>query len=684
MNSRRVHLIATKTASTITYQGVNKMREIEPGAFLVETVADLEIVRIKLSGRDIGFLDLETTSKNKDLTSLNPWHHCWVAGFAITAIGDRDNTPAFYIPVCHEVTLFDSAVNLPIGAVLECLKAITASWKLWVNANIKYDMHVMQKELGWIPSCAVEDIITVAKVHYSDSFLYNLTVLAEEYAGYSIKHWEDALQPYKVDNKDYGRIPVEVMCPYACYDVIAVRDIWNTLNRLLDPELDYVRNMEREVLSVLFDMEECGLTVKPNEVRVSRICAGHELLMRTDRLAESIDFPGFNTGSGKHMNEYFVNRLGLPVVKWTNEDDDDPETVHNPSFGKEAMGEYLVHPRAPTAIVKEVMEIRKLSKFYSAFLTPYDKLHINGDVHSDYNSLVRTGRMSCKTPNAQQLNTAAKRLIVPKPGCSLLSVDQSQIEFRTIVHYIKDERCIAAYLENPDTDFHNWVAEMAHIVRKNAKTVNFLMGYGGGKDKLIAALVKDPELVAGIKEQADEMLANGASMEKVEAYFNLKSGQLAEGIYTKYHQTLPSLKRTSYAVADAARANGFVRTLYKRRRHLRPNRAHIAFNSACQGTAADFIKDSLMRLRPVCKGAGVDIIGVIHDEILFSGPHNVIESEELLRSILGIMEKPQPLMPFRIPVRCKYGISRTSWADTGSKENGEKSYPLEKSDWLRT
>lgn len=656
------------------------MREVEPNLFLVETLRDLEDMVSILAGKEVGFADLETTSKNQKLTSLNPWFDCWIAGIAITA-GIDESTPSYYIPVCHEKTLFSGSVNLPLGAVIEATKKISSSWKIWVNQNIKYDMHVLMNETGWIPDCTVEDLATVAKIHDSDKFLYNLGVLAEEYAGYSIKHYEDALSPYKVNNKDYGRIPVDVMAPYACMDVVTVRRCWNTLNRLLDTELDYIRIMERAVLSVLYDTERAGLTVDPAEVKVNRICVGHELLMRSDRLAEEIGFPGFNVGSPKDMNEYFVNRLGLPVVKWTNEDDDDK--VSNPSFGKEAMTEYLVHPRAPTAIVKEVLEIRKLSKFHSAFLVPYDTFSIDGNVHSDYNQLIRTGRMSCKQPNAQQLNKIAKKLLRPKPGCSLLSVDQSQIEFRNIVHYIRDERCIAAYKVDPDTDFHAWVADMAHIARNNAKTVNFLMGYGGGKEKLIKALVKDPDLVAEIKAESDRMKAAGVSLDQVEAYFDKQSRALAEAIYDKYHKTLPSLKRTSYAVADAARQQGFVRTLYKRRRHLKPERSHIAFNSACQGTAADFIKDSLMRLAPVCKAAGVSIVAVVHDEILFEGPHAVIESEEFLRSVLAIMESPEPLLPFRIPVRCKYGYSRNNWAETGSKETGEKSYSIEKSTWLR-
>lgn len=653
------------------------MIELERGMFLVQTVDDLRVVVSALAGRETGFLDLETTSRNPKLKSVNPWHNCWIAGFAITAGVDED-IPTFYIPVGHATDLFSGSINLPMDAVASCIKTVTESWKLWANNNIKYDMHVLQLQLGWCPDCTVEDLQTVAKIHNSDRFLYNQTVLAEEYAGYSIVEYEKSLEPYKVGNQDYGRIPVDVMGPYACMDVRSGRDIWNTLNRLLDPELDHVRMMERAVTRVLFDTEQEGLHVNPSDIRVQRICAGHELLLRGDRLANEIKFPGFNVASNKDMNEYFVNRLGLPVVKWTNEDDDEKES--NPSFSKDAMTEYLVHPRAPVHIVREILELKKLAKFHSAFLKPWDELNQNGNTHPDYNQLVRTGRMSCKKPSAQVLDKPAKKLIIPRPGCSFLNVDQSQVEFRVIVHFIKDVRCIAAYKEDMDTDYHQWVSEIAHTSRKAAKTINFLIAFGGGKAKLLLALVKDPTIVGSIKDEADAMAAAGAPPQEVEEYFNKKAAKLALQVYNSYIAALPTLKRSSYAASDAARQQGYVRTLYKRRRHIQANRAHIAFNSAVQGTAADLIKDNLVRLAPLCKDAGVNISAVVHDSVLFHGPHDVVESEDFLRAVLSIMEKPEPLTPLRVPIRCSYGYSRLSWADA---DDNQKTYPKNKSDWHR-
>ena len=76
-------------------------------------------------------------------------------------------------------------------------------------------------------------------------------------------------------------------------------------------------------------------------------------------------------------------------------------------------------------------------------------------MHPDYNQTVRTGRMSCRRPNAQQLSKEAKELILPFDNQHFVSFDESQVEFRLIVHYIQDSKAIEAFNENPDTDFHH-------------------------------------------------------------------------------------------------------------------------------------------------------------------------------------------------------------------------------------
>src|SRR5690606_38245884 len=142
--------------------------------------------------------------------------------------------------------------------------------------------------------------------------------------------------------------------------------------------------------------------------------------------------------------------------------------------------------------------------FNNLFLESYKTKHVNGYLHPTFNQVVRTGRLSCGDPNMQQSNEAARNLIIPhEEGESILSVDYSQIEYRTIVHYINDRRAIAAFEKDPDTDFHDYVAKDIGVHRKPAKTLNFQNAFGAGVRKMEMALSAIPEIVNLVREQLE-------------------------------------------------------------------------------------------------------------------------------------------------------------------------------------
>ncbi len=644
--------------------------------YIVTEVSELEEVRKALIGKKIGFLDIETTSRSKTEKSVNPWHNCWAAGVALSALDGDELAPIYYIPVDHAPDLY-GARNLPITRVMQLVQELLLSWEVLVNQNVKYDLHVLAKHGVKIPEkLVIEDLLTLAKMSYTDRFLYNLDVLAKEYIQTDITPYYRLISPFLVENQDYGRVPVWELGSYAIEDISVTARIWKILDADFPEDMQRVRQLERDTTKELFYVEQQGLGVNPSALLLKSFEYTADCMYRLDALAERINYPGFNPNSPDMMQELFVNRLGLPILKWTNEDDD--SKVSNPSFGKEALAEYLVHPRADAKLVKSIIDLRRDLKFLNGFLNPYRKLQTSGKLHADYVQLVRTGRMACRRPNMQQLNADAKSLIVPDEGCGFLSIDQSQIEFRVIAHYINDARAIKAYNDNPDTDFHSWVAALANIKRKPAKTVNFLMGYGGGKETLIKALMKDPDLMEAVKAEVDIMLSSGVPMQACEEHFMARARAVADGVYLTYHRSLPTLKPTSYNATGAAKAKGYIKNLYGRRRHLADNRAHIAFNSACQGTAADLIKETVCKLGPIVRSYGASIVAIVHDEILFHGPKEVVSSEDFLRACLLTMEKPTPTIPLRVPVRCSYGYSDETWLKASKVE---AKYPLEKSDW---
>jgi DNA polymerase-1 len=336
--------------------------------------------------------------------------------------------------------------------------------------------------------------------------------------------------------------------------------------------------------------------------------------------------------------DVICNAHGLPVIAYTDSG--------APSFDKHALKSYMAYPNAPVDVLKLMLEYRRLSTFNGTFLTSYLDLNIDGVLHPSYNASVRTGRMSCMKPNMQQLMAEAKALIVPRDGHILLSCDYSQIEYRTIVHYIKDPDAIAAYHANPDQDYHQWVADLCGIKRKPAKTVNFLMGYGGGKARLIGALSVDPDVVESIKTNDTHE-------------FKRLAEARGNDIYNTYHAKLPGLKRTSRQAEQLCRQRGYVRNLYGRRRHLPSDHARKAFNTANQSSAADLMKERLVALM----AAGYEVIGSVHDELIITMPKEQY-TEQVRVDIARILESPS--ISLRVPIRVGIGCSEKSWLDASS------------------
>jgi DNA polymerase-1 len=606
------------------------------------------------------YLDLETTSGDPSKTSINPWHHCKIAGVCIAV----DNSDVFYVPLGH----FQGR-NIDARQWLVDTMRRT---RVWVNHNVKYDAHVVENETGYRYEGKLVDTITLAKLYYSDRYSYSLDALCEEWLHDNKQ--TDLLAPYLVDNKDYGRIPIDILGAYGGYDVILNRRLFKFLQDNMHDDCRNLANIEVGVTGILYETERLGMRIQPNMLKAMNIHYIQEMFKLEHKI---LDTTGYNIRP--HVNDdcydLLCNGYGLPVVRWTNEDDDEKDS--NPSFNKDALQAYLAMPGAPTEVVEMLLAYRQMNTFRSLFLETYIHLHVDGILHPDYNQTVRTGRMSARRPNAQQLNKNAKKLILPHEGHSFLSVDYSQIEFRLIVHYIQNQAAINSYCKNPDTDFHTWVAEMCHIPRRPAKNVNFCMGYGGGKAKLLSMLSAEPTLVEEIKSKIDAAIEKGTvNKEQAMTLFEAAAGKRALDVYKKYHDALPELRPTSYRAGVRAKDRGYVYNLFGRRRYLPPYKSHIAFNALNQGTAADIMKERLVAVHQVCKDLGIAIAAVVHDEVLFHGPTDVIDDPRTVHKVIECLEQPE--VDLSLPLRCSYGTSAQSWYHAGL---AEAKLPLEQSTW---
>jgi DNA polymerase I len=618
------------------------------GNFLVQDVSELPY-----QGRGSVthlYADFETTSGSPDRRSVNPWHYCYPLGIAVKVDQELES---YYVPINHA----DSHWNLPADAVQRWWRDLLSRSERWVNQNVKYDAHVSANGMRCPYDGVLVDLLTIAKIIDSDRIDYSLTALALTYLERDVSAYEARLKaalPIRSGNKksqDYGECPADIMAEYACVDVDVAQALHGRFAMLLPDECQEVIQTEIAITSVLVDLERHGLRIDPQFLRVEETKVVLELLQLDQRLKDLTGRPVLPT-SPDSCYDVLINQYGLPVLAWNTDQDDVPTS---PSFDKAAMEAYRSHVDAPVEVIDAMSKYRTLSTFRSLFLVPYQELHVDGMLHSTYNQCIRTGRMSCSAPNATQLNKRAKNLVYPdNEDHAFLSIDYSQIEFRLIVHYIKALHAIEAYNANPDTDFHTWVAELCGVNRSAAKNLNFAIGYGAGRKKTMAMLLSNREVLDTLTEER-------GSPEWVET-----ATRRAGLIYQTYHDRLSTLKQVSRRAGETARQRGYVRNLYGRHRRLPERRAHIAFNTLCQSSAADLMKERVVAASEYVAGSGVTLRALVHDEILFHGPKPVLQDAEFVTGLVRLLETPR--VELRIPIRCKMGYSDKTWGLAGSDE----------------
>lgn len=631
------------------------MIQYSNGGRLVQTLDELP----RLQNAEELYLDFETRSGDPKEKALKPYHGHRIAGICVTA---DEHTGAWYVPIRCAYSRW----NLPLEPTLVWLRGIVGTCKAWVNHNVKFDAHFALQD-GVTFNGKLVDTLTLSKIVESDRFSYSLDELSEKWLEEDIASYDKRLQAFLkgCKSKDYGDVPGDVIGEYGCQDVLTTRKLYKYLLRRRHEQTEKVWNTEVLLTPVLFDMEVTGMRVDKTELMVKQYETLNAMLQLEEQLHAATGF-AVRPHTNEDCYEVLCNKYGLPVLGYTEKGD--------PSFDKDALTSYLAHPvvRSSPELTDTVTKIRKYRKLHTLnglFLETFLREQVDGVMHPDYNQAVRTGRMSCRTPNAQQNSKEAKALVHPAPGCDFGSFDLSQIEFRLIVHYIRDEKAIAAYAENPDTDFHQWVAEMCGIPRRPAKNVNFAMGFGGGKKRIVSMLAGNMELVGNLSTRVDELVAEGKIDESQrQTMFGALCLARGEQVFAQYHGALPTLKTTSARAARNLELRSYVFNAYGRHRHLPPKAAFRAFNSIIQSTAADVMKDCTVQLAPRynkwTRDHGITLCASVHDETLTNIPKEISRDPAVLSEIGRIVEHPS--VEFRVPIRTSCGVSSNNWAEASS------------------
>ena len=385
--------------------------------------------------------------------------------------------------------------------------------------------------------------------------------------------------------------------------------LWN-LRPVLTEELQKTDMMklyeeiELPLCRVLFDMELSGVAIDQDQLEQF----GQMLSQRIDAceaLIYSYSDGAFNINSTKQLGELLFEKLQLPVIKKTK-------------TGYSTNAEVLEKLKSKHPIIPAIMDYRMLTKLKSTYADGLLKvIDDDGRIRTTFQNLVTaTGRLSSTEPNLQNipvrtdLGAEIRKMFVPKPGCVFVDADYSQIELRVLAHIANDAVMQDAFISG--MDIHTVTASQVFGVapenvtalqRRHAKAVNFGIVYG----------ISEYSLSEDI----------GVTFYEAKEYIN--------NYLANYRGVRDYMKQ----VVEDARAIGFTKTMYGRRRYvpelsssnfnIRQGAERIALNTPIQGTAADLIKLAMIRVDHALKTNYPEarLILQVHDELIVECPESI-------------------------------------------------------------
>ena len=604
------------------------------------------------------YCDVETKSGDRSRGATKPHLGDKIVGVALTA---DDNPNAYYLPVRHAQAggLFSGDhTNLDPATVTKYLDRTIGSCENWVNHGIKFDIRFLDAAEGvasvFKPNLI--DTLTMARVVDMQRGLghYGLKELDVAWCGGDASD-RDAVKGElaKIGSRDYGDVDCGIMGDYACGDVLKNRGLYHEIRRRRYDTIGKVWDMEVATTKALAKIERHGVRVDEEGLDNARMNAQAGMASLQDeayRLGHRVDLDNSND-----LVRYFTEGLRLPVVLRTKK-------TKEPSASKDAILLYqeldavLTNPDL-ASFFGLIGRHSAHSQFVSLYCEGWSALMRDGMLFPDYKQTVNTGRMAAGGPNIQQLSALAKRLIIPPPGMGFLCRDYSQVEYRMIAMIAKSRKLIDAYKNDPSTDIHRLVATMCGVERSPAKTINFGIAFGMSDGGILRALRRT--LGHADEAQGRAILAEyGRQLPDV-----VKAGKASQRV---------ARERAHYTAGEY----GWVKTLYGRKRALqywpyehpsgRDDDTRKAFNTAAQGGAADVMKDTLPNVVEDAEsgrlaGWGVYPISVVHDEILFQGPLDVIQRPEVGAHIDALMCDVS--IPMEVPMRTDGTFSVNNWKE---------------------
>jgi DNA polymerase-1 len=510
-----------------------------------------------------------------------------------------------------------------------------------IGHNLKFDMEVLCKYGAEF--CGPYFDTMIAHYLLKPEGRHKLDDVAQEYFQYKMIPIEDLIGKKGPAQRTIDKIDVNIVKDYACEDA----DFTLRLYHILEPEIrkarlyDLSSKIEMPLMEVLFHMEQSGF--KLDISALNDFNSG--LLKQIDQVQQSIFSEAgevFNIASPRQLGVILFEKLKIASdVKLTK--------TKQYSTGEEILQKLEgKHP-----IINHILDYRSLTKLQSTYVSALPQMieKQTGKVHTSFNqTIAATGRLSSVNPNLQNIPIREERgreirksFIPSNDEHLILSADYSQIELRLMAHLSEDKNMIDAFLLG--ADIHRSTAakifkiteeEVSREMRSQAKTANFGIIYG------ISAFG----------------LAERLKIPRTEA----------KSLIDNYFITFPNVKVYMDNCIEQAKKNGYVTTMFGRKRYLpdihsansvvRGFSERNAINSPIQGSAADIIKIAMINIyKMLLKNYKTKLILQVHDELVLDVYKPEIEDVKQI-----VKEGMESAAQLKVPLLVEMGVGK-NWLE---------------------
>lgn len=570
---------------------------LEPVLYTAETVAhDYRIVRDadalremieRVSGYGEFCFDLETTGFDmfRDRivgmsVAVEP-HEAWYVPFAAHDGMSRDEVEKTYVEMLRPLFADES--------------------KAKIGQNMKFDILFLRAAGIEVRGRKFDTML----LHYllDPESRHGMNVLAERYLHYTPIEIT-ALIGRGAKQLSMDMVGVERVAEYAAEDADITLQLYRTLRPMVEREgqMELYERIEEPLIDVLADMEWTGVRIDSASLAHYSASLSEQLSALETKIRDVAGEPTLNVNSSRQLGEVLFAKMRIA---------EKPKMTKTKQFCTDE--EYLQGFAHQYEIVDLILQYRGVKKLLSTYVDALPLLvnPVTGHIHTSYNQAVTaTGRLSSANPNLQnipvreQIGRPIREAFIPSDdGHLLLSADYSQVELRIMAHLSGDESLREAFMHGEDIHaataakiFGKPIDEVTSEERRRAKTANFGIIYG------ISAF--------GLSQRLD--IPRGEAKALIDGYF----------------ASYPKVKEYMERVTEQARRDGYVTTLFGRRRYLNDiNSRNVnarglaernAINAPIQGGAADIMKIAMIEVarRFREEGIGSRIILQVHDEIV--------------------------------------------------------------------